>query len=331
MSSESSKNNPQALAEKELGNAAYKQKKFEVALEHYGKAIELDPSEISFLNNRAAVYFEQKDWDKCIAECQKAIEVGRENQADFKLLAKAMTRLGSAYVKKDDLDNAKIFFEKSLTEHRTPDTLGKLSEVQKALKERARLAYLDPVKAQEEKALGNALFQKGDYPGAIKHYTEAIARNPEDGKIYSNRAACYQKLAEPHLALKDCDECIRVEPTFVKGYIRKGYALMAMRDQSKARTAFEQALEIDPNNAEAMDGYRKCSMTFGGTSDPEEARKRAMADPEIQKILTDPIMRMILDQMNNDPEALREHMKNPDVASKIQRLVNCGIIQIGHR
>ena len=50
----------QAVAEKELGNAAYKQKKFEEAHAHYDKAIELDPKEISFLSNKAAVFFEQK-------------------------------------------------------------------------------------------------------------------------------------------------------------------------------------------------------------------------------------------------------------------------------
>lgn len=40
------------------------------------------------LNYIAAVYFEQKEYEKCVQECQAAIELGRENRADFKLIAK---------------------------------------------------------------------------------------------------------------------------------------------------------------------------------------------------------------------------------------------------
>jgi stress-induced-phosphoprotein 1 len=48
----------QAAKEKELGNAAYKKKEFEKAIEHYTKATELDDEDISYLTNRAAVYLE---------------------------------------------------------------------------------------------------------------------------------------------------------------------------------------------------------------------------------------------------------------------------------
>lgn len=46
-----------------------------------------------------AVYFEQKEYSKCIDQCEKAVEVGRENRADFKLIAKAFSRIGNAYKK----------------------------------------------------------------------------------------------------------------------------------------------------------------------------------------------------------------------------------------
>lgn len=176
---------------------------------------------------------------------------------------------------------------------------------------------------------GNELFKKGDYATAVKHYTEAIKRNPDDAKLYSNRAACYTKLAAFDLGLKDCDKCVELDPKFIKGWIRKGHILQGMQQSSKAIAAFQKALELDPNNAEALQGYRSCTIERAGIGgDRDKIRQRAMADPEVQAILSDPAMRMILEQMQNDPRALQDHLKNPDIAAKIHKLLESGLIDI---
>ena len=316
----------EALNEKQLGNEAYKKKNFEEALQHYNKAVELDPTEIIYLLNIAAVYFEQKEYDKCIEQCNKAIEVGRENRADFKLIAKAFTRIGHAYKKMGNWKQAKVYYEKSMSEHRTPEIKTLLSDIDKIIREEERKAYIDPVKAEEEKELGNQKYKDGDYPAAIKHYTEAVKRNPDDPKYYSNRAACYTKLAAFDLGLKDCEKCVEIDPKFIKGWIRKGKILQGMQQQGKALTAYQKALELDPSNSEALEGYRSCAVSV--SSNPEEVRKRAMADPEVQSILRDPAMRLILEQMQSDPRALQDHLKNPDIAAKLQKLLESGLIAI---
>ncbi|KAF7283191.1 hypothetical protein GWI33_001192 [Rhynchophorus ferrugineus] len=317
-----------AKAEKELGNACYKKKEFTGAINHYNKAIEHDPTDITFYNNLAAVYFEQKEYDLCIKECERGIEIGRENRADFKMIAKSLMRIGNAYKKKKDYNNARVYYEKSMSEHRTPEIRTLLSEVEKIIKEEEKKAYVNPELAEKEKEIGNDLFKKGDYATAVKHYTEAIKRNPDDPKLYSNRAACYTKLAAFDLGLKDCEKCVELDPKFIKGWIRKGNILQGMKDPSKAISAFQKALEIDPNNAEALQGYKACAMENNMDGNPEKVRQRAMADPEVQSILRDPAMRMILEQMQNDPRALQDHLKNPDIAAKIQKLLDSGLIAI---
>ena len=55
---------------------------------------------------------------------------------------------------------------------------------------------------------------------------------------------------------------------------------------------------------EAQQGYR--SSVVAESNDPEAVRKRAMENPEVQQILADPAMRLILEQMQKDPNALKE-------------------------
>ncbi|VDK65924.1 unnamed protein product [Cylicostephanus goldi] len=49
-------NPEEAVAEKNLGNTAYKQKNFAEAHKHYDKAIELDPTNITFYTNKAVLF-----------------------------------------------------------------------------------------------------------------------------------------------------------------------------------------------------------------------------------------------------------------------------------
>ncbi len=87
-----------------------------------------------------------------------------------------------------------------------------------------------------------------------------------------------------------------------------------------------KAIELDPECGEAIDGYRQCAIE--SSANPEEIRKRAMQDPEVQEILRDPAMRMILEQMQTDRQAVQDHLKNPEIRQKIQKLIESGLIQV---
>lgn len=58
------------------------------------------------------------------------------------------------------------------------------------------------MKADEAREEGNTHFKASDFPAAVKSYSEAIKRSPEDPRGYANRAAAYIKLASFPDAIK---------------------------------------------------------------------------------------------------------------------------------
>lgn len=278
----------EAEQEKKLGNDLYKKRQFDEAIEHYSKAWDLH-KDITYLTNLAAAKYEKGDYQGCIEACQKAIEEGRQILADFKIIAKAFGRIGSAYEKLGDLPKAIDNYQRSLTEHRTPDILTKLRAAEKAQIKAERDAYIDPQKAEEARLLGAERFKNADWPGAVEAYTELTKRAPNDPRGYSNRAAALIKLLEFPNAIQDCDEAIKRDPKFIKAYLRKAQALYGMKEYNKCLDVLEEAMEHDEGgkNAREIEQQQQKALEAqyaarAGETE-EETAARIQRDPEISK------------------------------------------------
>ncbi|KAK2958529.1 putative ALA-interacting subunit 5 [Blattamonas nauphoetae] len=100
---------------KNEGNKFFQQKKYAEAIAKYNQAIVFNPSESIFYNNRAACHTELGQFDDAIHDCKMAITLGKTNGVNNlgntqftepRLMAKAYTRLGVAYEKKNMLAEA---------------------------------------------------------------------------------------------------------------------------------------------------------------------------------------------------------------------------------
>lgn len=324
----------QADALKAEGNALYKQRKFDEAIAKYNEAWDTY-KDTTYLNNLATAEYEKGDYDASIETSLKAVDEGRDRRADYKIVAKSFSRLGNCYLKKDDLESAVKCFDKALTEHRTPDVLNKLRSTQKEIKKREALSYIDPEKAEQARLEGKEYFTKGDWPNAVNAYTEMVKRAPEDARGYSNRAAALCKLLSFPDAVKDCDKAIELDPTFIRAYIRKANSQLLMKEYSQVmetlNAAREKDLSLGGKNINEIDQlYNKAmSQRFQAIEGetPEQTMERISRDPEVVQILQDPVMQGILGQARDNPAALQDHMKNPEVAKKINMLIAAGVIR----
>lgn len=317
-----------ALEIKESANKLYTEKKFLEALPLYEEASKLDPTNLVYLNNICAVHLELKDYQKTIVIGNNAVEVGRANHAPFEAIGRALQRIGTAYSRLGDYENAIMYYQKSLTEHRDGNTLTLLKKVEKAYEEKKKQDYISPELSQKAKEEGNSLFRENKFADAIEKYSEAIKRNPTDHTIYTNRAQTYVKLMALPEALRDCEECIKLKPDFVKAYLKKGQIHFMMKEYQKALKTYEQALEFDPENAELSEAVSRTVQAVNRQEDmdPETVKRNVEKDPELQAILADPVMQQVLKDLQNDPRTAAGYMQDERIRKNLEKLIAAGII-----
>ncbi|CAF3971402.1 unnamed protein product, partial [Rotaria sp. Silwood2] len=103
-------------------------------------------------------------------------------------------------------------------------------------------------KMEKLKSKANDAFSAEQYDEAIDLYTQAIALDENNHFLYSNRSAAYTKSYKYKAALKDAEQCLKLKPDFVKGYSRKGAALLLLKRYEEAINTYEEGLTIDSTN-----------------------------------------------------------------------------------
>ncbi len=157
------------------------------AIAEYNKAIELDPKFSMAYSNRGIAYRRKGQLDQAISDFNKAIEI---NPRD----AKAYYNRGLTYAKgKGQFDQA-------------------ISDLTKAIE-------LDPKLAEAYLNRGNAYLQKGQFDQAISDNNKAIEINPKHAKAYFNRAIAYASKGKYDKAWEDVYKAqslgLQVHPGFL--------------------------------------------------------------------------------------------------------------------
>ena len=70
------------------------------------------------------------------------------------------------------------------------------------------------------------------------------------------------------------------------------------------------------------------SSMFSGQRDEQQVAN-AMKDPEIQQILQDPMINNVLKNLQENPQAAQDALKDPVIAERLQKLAAAGIISFG--
>jgi serine/threonine-protein phosphatase 5 len=124
------------------------------------------------------------------------------------------------------------------------------------------LGLVQVAKSEEFKTKANTCFADNQIKEAISLYISALELNPSNHILYANRAFCHIKLENYGSAILDASEAIRRDPSYIKGYYRRGTANLALGKLKQAKWDFREACKIEPGNKEARSKLADCDKAM---------------------------------------------------------------------
>lgn len=130
--------------------------------------------------------------------------------------------------------------------------------------------------------------------------------------MYSNRSGAYASLKKFDEAYKDAEKTTELKPDWAKGWGRKGAALHGLGSLIEALDSFEEALKLDPSNAQAKSGrdaVQRAIESDGGSGggDPLGGMGNMFKDPDM------------INKISKNPKTAK-YLSDPQFMQKLQRI-----------
>ena len=218
---------PKVAALVKKADAAFNLKPYDLAIRTYSEALRMKPETITaaaIYSWRAGAYGKKGEFNKGMSDAREAI---RLNPKYFN----GYNERGIIYRRTGNPDQAISSFDTAI--------------------------LLNPNFARAYNNRGNAYADKGDYNQAIRDYGEAIRRQDRtmQSDFYLNRAGTYQEIGALDKASADCDQAIRIDPTYATGYMRRGNLRFAKGDYRGAASDLEKATRLSPKDVWVLTNF----------------------------------------------------------------------------
>ncbi|BAH75535.1 tetratricopeptide repeat protein [Solidesulfovibrio magneticus] len=213
------------------------QGRFDEALQEFSEIVE-EENESTVWFNKGMDYLHRQKYGKAIVAFNKALALNA-------MYAEAYQGMAHAYKGKGDDANYRAYLDKSAEILALQDRLAELKELF------AEILQANPDAVNPYNSLGIDLRKRGDYPGALHAYTQALTLTPKDENLHYN-------IAKACIFAKDYDRAIYhleqaaslrdpfPEATKLLAKLRaKQYDGLAQAPQTTAADAGQAALAMD--------------------------------------------------------------------------------------
>ncbi|NVM37190.1 MAG: tetratricopeptide repeat protein [Candidatus Lokiarchaeota archaeon] len=212
----------------EQGNQLADLKKYDDAFKFYERALKVngmmespdvknkDLIKSSYkkeLINRAKLEIENKEYDKAIEDCRRALELDE-------IFVEAYYHIGLVFKNKKKYDSAIENFEKAVN--------------------------FDKKHVDSWNSMGLAYEAKEDYDNALKNLSKTIEIAPDFSEGWYNIGNVFKLRKEYEKAIENYNKATEVDPEFAKAWFFMGSAYFDKKDYNNGIQYLEKAIKIDP-------------------------------------------------------------------------------------
>ena len=235
-----------------LGVALSKRNRLEEAIDHYSKALSINPNITNAHNNLGAALAKQGKLDEAINHYTQTLRINPSH-------ANAHNNLGVALSDRGELKEAMKHYLEAL--RIDPDfadahyNLGLAyndqNKLEKAMKHYSEALRKKPVFAEANYSLGLALATQGRLKEAVSHYSEALRIKPDFTEAHYNLGLALYNQGIFNKSIRHYKEALRIKPDFAEAHYNLGLALAGQGQGEEAIRHLKEALRIKPDYTEA--------------------------------------------------------------------------------
>jgi len=240
-----------------LGRIAGNQERFEDAVKHFRRAIELDQNNKNSLMALASTYAALKQYDDALVGFRRVIDVSGKD-------ADASLSMADIHVLRDEYFEAAVVLEEAIAAGGTQAIIyNKLGEVrvEQGRPDAAATLFEEAIDRAEDFPmpyfnLAVIHEERGQIDRAVSGYERAIELEPKFFKAQFNLGRLYGRMGRVDRQRELWEASIESNPEFVRGHFHLGNLLMETGgDLARAEELVRKGIELDPEHEEGPYGY----------------------------------------------------------------------------
>jgi tetratricopeptide (TPR) repeat protein len=260
------------------GNALRVEGKFEEAITHYAKALELEPDNAAAHINLGNTLRVGGRLDDAIAHYVKALELEPDN-------AGAHLNLGNVLQYRGQLEDAIAHYTKALPKNGENAALyynlggailGARGNLDDAAACFSRALSLEPRYAEAHFLMGNIFSAQGKLDDAVACYQRALSLMPERPDVYNELGNTLRVQGKLGSAKECCERALALDPNYAAAHYNLGNVFGDQGKLDAAVGCYERALALMPDYADAHTNLTITLREQGRTTDAMACCQRAL-------------------------------------------------------